>query len=314
MLYGAVLQSLPDIDFVNSFWMDTADDLLAHRGITHSLLFVIVAAIFTGLLLKRIHRALDLSLVFWISFTGIELCTHVFLDAQNNYGTGWFEPFSDYRVSFNTLFVADPLFTIWPLIAFILLLFLNKKHPRRNLIAQAAILFSGIYLLYCVYNKVTIDREVRDELSRQQIPTEKYFTTPTPLNNWLWYVVVADSNGFRTGYRSVFDSDETIQLHYFPKKQQLLNGIKDQHEVNRLKKFSQGYYTVERWGDTLVFNDLRFGQITGWHDPAGKFVFHYFLMQPGANDVVVQRGRFSGWNSETLKTMVERIRGKRKDL
>jgi len=30
--------------------------------------------------------------------------------------------------------------------------------------------------------------------------------------------------------------------------------------VMDLKTFSQGYYTVEKWKDTLVFNDLRFGQ------------------------------------------------------
>ncbi|HLP38350.1 metal-dependent hydrolase, partial [Lacibacter sp.] len=41
MLWGALAQSIPDIDFVASFWMGTADDLLAHRGFTHSLLFAV---------------------------------------------------------------------------------------------------------------------------------------------------------------------------------------------------------------------------------------------------------------------------------
>ena len=39
MLWGALAQSVPDIDFVASFWMPTAENLLAHRGFTHSLLF-----------------------------------------------------------------------------------------------------------------------------------------------------------------------------------------------------------------------------------------------------------------------------------
>src|SRR5579872_7486382 len=39
MLYGAIAASLPDIDFISSFWLDTADDLMAHRGFTHSFLF-----------------------------------------------------------------------------------------------------------------------------------------------------------------------------------------------------------------------------------------------------------------------------------
>ncbi len=36
MLYGAIAASLPDIDFIAAFWMNTTDDLLAHRGFTHS--------------------------------------------------------------------------------------------------------------------------------------------------------------------------------------------------------------------------------------------------------------------------------------
>ena len=41
MLYGALLQSVPDIDFLASFWLDPVNDLVAHRGITHSLLFAV---------------------------------------------------------------------------------------------------------------------------------------------------------------------------------------------------------------------------------------------------------------------------------
>ena len=45
MVWGALAQSVPDIDFVASFWMKTADNLLAHRGFTHSLLFCILCAL-----------------------------------------------------------------------------------------------------------------------------------------------------------------------------------------------------------------------------------------------------------------------------
>ncbi len=33
---------------------------------------------------------------------------HIFVDAFNNYGVGWFEPFSKTRITFNTIYVADP--------------------------------------------------------------------------------------------------------------------------------------------------------------------------------------------------------------
>jgi len=60
----------------------------------------------------------------------------------------------------------------------------------------------------------------------------------------------------------------------------LLNGIQQQKEVKDPVRSSQAFYSVEI-GDTLVFNDLRFGQIIGWHNPKERFVFHYFLQPPG---------------------------------
>jgi inner membrane protein len=85
--------------------------------------------------------------------------------------------------------------------------------------------------------------------------------------------------------------------------------VKDQNELKSLLRFSNGYYTVEQWGDTVVFNDLRFGQSAGWADPNAKFAFHYYLQHPEANDLVVQRGRFANWNSETTRLFIKRIKG-----
>jgi inner membrane protein len=68
---------------------------------------------------------------------------------------------------------------------------------------------------------------------------------------------------------------------------------------------------MDRWEDgTLVFNDLRFGQEKGWEDPDGRFVFHYFLERPGENAVIVQRGRFAGWDAATILAFIRRIRGR----
>ena len=95
-----------------------------------------------------------------------------------------------------------------------------------------------------------------------------------------------------------------------PQQTPFLNEVKDHEELQHLLRFSQGYYTVEKWGDTLVFNDLRFGQIVGWHNPKEKFVFHYFLQHPVAgNELVVQRGRFAKWNWMTTKSLLQRIAG-----
>ncbi|HZE85535.1 MAG TPA: metal-dependent hydrolase, partial [Puia sp.] len=56
MLLGAVAQSIPDIDFVASSWLDTSRDVLAHRGITHSFLFVALMGTALAFLARRLER------------------------------------------------------------------------------------------------------------------------------------------------------------------------------------------------------------------------------------------------------------------
>ncbi len=309
MWLGALANSLPDIDFIAGFWMDTDDELLAHRGFTHSILFALLVTIFMALAMKRWSHLKKITFKKWEWFFGIEISLHLFLDAFNNYGVGWFEPFSPYRVSFNAVYVADPFFSVWPGIAFAALLLLKAHYPKRMWLVKRCLGISTVYLMYCCINKINTDTKVREALATQNISHEKYFTTPAPLNNWLWYIVAGNDSGFHVGFRSVFDRKKEVEFHFFPRNDSLLSPVRDHEDLQHLIRFSQGFYTAEKWNDTLVFNDLRFGQIVGWHNPEEKFVFHYFLQHPNDNELVVQRGRFAKWDWETTKSLIKRISG-----
>lgn len=309
MLWGAMAQSIPDIDFMASFWMDTSSNLLAHRGFTHSILCSAIITPVLALVAERWHRPHNISLKKWLLFFGGVIFAHIFIDAFNNYGVGWFEPFSHQRISFNAIYVADPFFSIWPGIACLGLLYLKRRSPHRRKWWAMGLGLSGLYLLYCLSNKARIDRDVREILRDQQISYTRYFTTPAPLQNWLWYVVAGNDSGYHIGFRSLFDSRKEIAFQYFPRNDNLLEPIDEKESLQRLIRFSQDFYTVEKWTDTLVFNDLRFGQITGWHQAREKFAFHYFLQLPDENTLVVQRGRFRGWNKQTLRSLIRRIKG-----
>lgn len=309
MLWGAMAQSIPDIDFIAALWMDTPGSLLAHRGFTHSLLFAVLAAFFMALIAERWHRPHNISLKRWILFFAGAILGHLLLDAFNNYGVGWFEPFSRHRISFNSIYVADPLFSVWPAIACGFLIFLRKKHPVRTFWWKFGLIAGAVYLTYCLFNKYRIDSDVKSILVRQQVPHDRYFTTPAPLQNWLWYVVAGNDKGFHVGYRSLFDKQDTIRFQYFPRQEKLLEPVKDQESMQRLIRFSQGFYTVEKWSDTLVFNDLRFGQIIGWEDPREKFAFHFYMEGAFDNRMVVQRGRFAKWDREVAARFWKRMLG-----
>ncbi len=309
MLWGALAQSVPDIDFIASFWMDTPSDLLAHRGFTHSILFCLLITPLLALMAEKWHRPHNISLRKWLLFFGGVIIIHIFIDAFNNYGVGWFEPFSNYRISFNAIYVADPFFSIWPGIALIVLLILRRGSPKRKRWWRIGLGFSALYLAYCLLNKTKMDTDVKNILQKQNITYTRYFSTPAPLQNWLWYVVAGNDSGYQVGYRSIFDSKKEINFQFFSRNDQLLDALRDHEDLQKLIRFSQQFYTTEQWGDTLVFNDLRFGQIAGWYNPEGKFVFHYYLQHPSDNKLVVQRGRFAGWDRHTIRSFYKRLKG-----
>jgi inner membrane protein len=309
MLWGAMAQSIPDIDFIASAWMNTSSNLLTHRGFTHSFLFCAIITPLFALLAEYWHRPHNIRLRHWMLFFGGVIFIHIFIDAFNNYGVGWFEPFSHRRISFNVIYVADPFFSVWPGIACIALIYLKRNTPQRKKWWRMGLGLSTLYLLYCLTNKARINTDVKDILQKQQISYTRYFTTPAPLQNWLWYVVAGNDSGYYVGFRSLFDTKKDISFEYFPKNDSLLNPVHKHEDLQQLIRFSQQFYTVEKWNDTLVFNDLRFGQVIGWQNPKEKFVFHYFLQYPDENKLVVQRGRFAGWNREVVMNLLKRIKG-----
>lgn len=309
MLYGAIAQSLPDLDVLASLWLDPVSDLLAHRGFTHSILCCVLISPLLAWTAARYHRARGISFLQWSLFFITELFTHIFLDAFNNYGTGWFEPFSHLRVSFNALYVADPLFTLFPLIGAIALIVLRRKSRQRRVWWKMPIIVCACYLALSLVNKFTVQRAVMRSLAEQHIPHERYFTTPAPLQNLLWMVVSGNDSGYYVGYRSALDTQQKMNFRYFPTNSGYLDTIVHYKNVQQLIRFSQGFFTIEKWGDTLVFNDLRFGQIIGWQEPKERFVFHYYLTSSASNDLVVQRGRFSKWDKKVLHRFLRRIFG-----
>ncbi|MDB5206871.1 MAG: metal-dependent hydrolase [Flavisolibacter sp.] len=307
MFYGALAQSVPDIDFINALFLHGAENVVAHRGLTHSILFGIASTLFLSWLVKKVIHKTPLSYKTVLLLFGVNIFTHLFIDTFNAYGVGLFMPFTAYRFSFNVLFVADPLFSIAPFISFLALLFLHKSHRRRVMWIKTGIAVSALYLCIAVFNKRVVIKAVQNSLAAQNKQAD-FLTTPSPFNSLLWFVAVKDSTGYYTAYRSVFDRGK-MDYTFFPKNDSLANGVVNKHDSELLQDFAQGYYTFEKWGDTTVLNVLRFGQVVGWYDAHERFAFHYYLNYPTENDLVVQRGRFLRWNKQSTAAFFRRMWG-----
>lgn len=308
MLLGAIAQSVPDIDSIAGFWLTEVDDIVFHRSLTHSIIFAALMTWLLSWLSKKIFYKQNVPLKLYLLLFSVNIFVHIFIDCFNAYGTAIFYPFNDARISFNLLFVADPLFSLSLLIASIWLLLMKRNNPLRKRIAGVAISLSIFYLGYAITNKLRVDRVVAHSIQKEEISSQDYFTTPTLLNTWLWYVVVKEEDGYKVGYRSVFDEKDTIDFKEVKRNDGLLNEIADKEDALKLIRFSSGYYILDKWSDTLVLSVLRFGQI-GWQDPSARFAFYYLLNYPEENKIVIQRGRFKNMNRERISSFIRRVRG-----
>lgn len=196
-------------------------------------------------------------LFFWSLFT------HPVLDCFTTYGTQLFQPFSSYRVAFNAISVADPIYTVPFLLSVIALSFYNRTRSIRRILAWVGIGLSSAYLLFAVLNKSRINSIWQNSLKSKSIDYQRFMTSPTILNNVLWYCLAETDDGYYYGMYSILDKAKQVEMKYTPRNDQLLNAFPDDRTIGILKWFSNNYYNViiDDNGDVQM-NDLRYGAIT----------------------------------------------------
>lgn len=310
MLIGALANNLPDIDVITSLWTNPAHELLVHRGITHSILFALITSPLLAYAFLKAFKNYDVSFKRWLVLIGSGLFIHILMDAFTTYGTGWFEPFSHYRVSFNTLFILDPFLSISMIIGSVVLLIVKRNaYPQRKRIAYTALGITFLYLLTTIFIKLHVNTIIEKDLTAKNISHQEFMATPTPMNNILWYSAVKSGDNFYVGYYSIFDKNQTLKWEFFEKKDSLLAPIKNSEEVKYLMQFSKNYYCISKQDSILNFSDIRFGQIGGWYIPQAPFVFNFNLQLKKGNQLSLQQGRFKSVSSKEIGFLVDRIKG-----
>jgi inner membrane protein len=311
LLWGAIAQSLPDIDTVTALFLTPDEALLAHRGITHSFVFAVVVGILLAFLAKNIHRNVFVPFCILVFFFCMQLCVHDLLDTCNAYGTGLLEPFSHQRFSINLLYVADPLFTIGLLTTSVFLIFKRSIYKNASKWAYRALTLSGLYLCFAGVNKLYINHKIQESLPRNGASDHSYISTPAPFNCMLWYVIAKTDSGYNAAYLSTWDkTTQNVTYEYYPENKFLLNQIGNKLAVNNLITFADNYYTVTKTANNININVLRFQQVQGWAKPHALFAFSYPLTAAENQATLLQKGRLSGWNSASLKAYVSRIFGR----
>ena len=296
MLYGAIAGTIPDLDVVSRYFVDTVTAIEWHRGVSHSVFFALLTAPIFGWLISRIERKSRAGWIDWSRLMFWGLFTHPILDAFTTWGTQLLWPFKT-RLAFQNIFVIDPLYTL-PFLVFVILAMRQKRtSPQRSSYNRMGLFVSSSYLLLTLILKGAAFRKIMDGLERQGIQYEAIDTRPAPFNTILWTANIDIGDAYLIGNYSFFDSGD-IEFSSYPKNRKLLGSSKSDDKVKRLAEIAEGWYTISEKNGTLLFNDLRFGLVS-LDSKETRFTFSYRLMET-EDGLKVEETEKSGRDAEKL--------------
>jgi inner membrane protein len=84
--------------------------------------------------------------------------------------------------------------------------------------------------------------------------------TPVPFNTLLWRVVAVTPDEFHEGYYSLLDRERRIAFDRFPRGAALYEELRGDQNVERIARFSRGFYKMSQHGTRVLITDLRMGQ------------------------------------------------------
>lgn len=286
-ILGAIVATIPDLDIIFLPFFSNIERISIHRGFSHSILFSIIATFILAFFLSKIKWTQYIASSRLKMFVFLALITHILLDAFTSYGTQLFLPFSNYRVSFDSINIIDPVYTVPLLIGLILSLFISKNGPKKRIYNSLGLLISSLYLLSTLGVKFYINQRFNKSLEAQNVEYLELLTVPVKFGSINWYGVAKTDQKLYIENYSLLDKG-LIVFEEFPINLHLLQDI-DPSLVNRLKWFSQGFYTVaEHEGKTRLYNmqcDMQGIRTFGDYKAPTAFYFEIKKQPDGSYDL-----------------------------
>lgn len=194
------------------------------------------------------------------------IVTHPLLDCFTAYGTQLFQPLADSRVAWNTISVADPIYTI----PFLILLIWARTRVRgsvwRARLNKLGLILSSIYLALTVVNYFNVDNVMKSTLEQEGIVAESQVVSPSILNNILWSGTAKDAKKdlYYFSQYSLFDEERRFQpFTEISGNHDWLAPYAEDRDVRIIRWFTKEYYGVlpGQNEDRVQVNDLRYGLI-----------------------------------------------------
>lgn len=304
MLYGAIIGSIPDIDVIFTPFIEPTKAVIFHRGISHSILVASILVPIIAYTLSKFDKINNINFKDWAVFTLLTYSSHIFIDCFNTYGTGIFEPFSNYRVAYDAMAIID-IFFLFPLLLFIIwALFVAYKKKIRRIFASISLLTSSLILVFSIINKEAITQKAINQLELQGIKYCRLITTPAPLSNFLWTIVAEDEDGFWLGYLANFNKTEKVNFRHISRNSDYIIGIEETTQIRNIKRFSKGFYSVEKDSIGKIWmHDLRYASLD--FDNERSYVFSFGISKENGEVKVTRAHPNRRINANTIRRYFE---------
>ena len=261
LVAGALIGTIPDLDILAYPVLDQVQRLYWHRGESHSIFFVLLGGLATGLLVQRYCFGKRLNLQK--AFLGALLiyATHILIDLFTIYGTQLLAPVSRTGFGYGNFFIIDPLFTLALLLGITGAAAFKTDWGRRFNIAGLAIAF--FYTIWSFFIQSVADAKFSKSIATLDVEISRQLTTAAPFTTFLWRHMAETPDGFLMAYWSVLDAAEKdIEFYYIPKQANIIEPVKDGRAFQAVEWFSKGWWCVIRSDEqTAKVVDVRFTEI-----------------------------------------------------
>lgn len=260
LIAGAALGTLPDLDsFPIALFTDDPVALMTwHRSVSHSLFVLPLLGWAIWWWFKRRGKRVAEAPRGWFWAIQLALVTHPLLDAFTVYGTQLWWPLHPPPAMWSSVFIIDPLYTVWLLIGVVVAAIAGAK-PLAGKALAFGLALSSAYLGWSLLAKSLVEREAERALAAMGLADAPRFSVPMPLNTLLWRVVAMTPDGYVEGFRSLAADRGSMRFIHHTSDVAALEAARDLPAVRRLSWFNHGFQKAEVMDGELVLSDLRMG-------------------------------------------------------
>lgn len=289
-LWGGIAGTLPDLDALINHG-DAILNMVLHRSESHSLFYLTALSVPLAWAVSRLHGEPHLLTRWWLALW-LALITHPLLDWMTVYGTQLLLPFTNFPYAVGSVFIIDPLYTV-PLLVGVLAALLLRR-GRGLAWARTGLGVSTAYLAWSVVAQHQAVNQIMASPPEPNLPADQVLVTPAPFNTLLWRAVVVTPTHYYEGYTSLLDDDRPVRWAQHPRGAELYAQHRASPLVDRVARFSHGFFKMSEAGGEVFITDLRMG-----NEPT--YTFH-FNLGPSAQIAAGQRLTTQQWQRPDLAT------------